>query len=527
MRSGTLVPNITEVELVCLGRVACSIEMRLKTCRALAICPSCGASSRKVHSRYVRRLADLPWDGVPVVIRLETRRFFCVEPDCRRKVFTELLPGTVARYSRRSCRSGEALRWLTLALGGRAGARLAERLGLLASRSTMLRELHDRRPAVPVVAPRVLGIDDWAWRKGHRYGTILCDLETRKVIDLLPDRDANSVAVWLQQHPGTEIISRDRGGIYAEAARRAAPHAVQVADRWHLLRNLSEALCRAIAPHHRLFSQAATTCRPKQPTPASVPVAPWSQRELAVQQANRQRRYERWEQVRELFLKAGASDQELARQLGIDHRTVKKFRSAAMYPEPKPRVRESIVDDHASYLDQRLREGCRSSTKLWRELQTQGFRGKANSVRYWLRQRRSYRTRATNPPQRPALRASPRQVVWLILKAVPSAKDLLEEVYRKSPEIGRVAELAVNFFRIFRERSVEALPSWLEAARGTALASFAAGLERDLDAVREAIRLPWSQGHVEGQVHRLKLIKRQMYGRAGFDLLRLRVLQQG
>jgi transposase len=450
-----------------------------------------------------------------------------VEPGCRRKVFTEPVPGTVARYGRRSCRSGEALRWLTLALGGRAGARLAERLGLLASRSTLLRELHHRRPHALAQGPRVLGIDDWAWRKGHRYGTILCDLETRKVVDLLPDRDANSVAAWLMQHTGMEIISRDRGGIYAEAARRAAPHAVQVADRWHVLRNLSEALYRAIAPHHRLFSQAAGARRPAESAPAPAPAAPWSRRELLVQQANRQRRYERWEQVRELFLKTRAPDQELARQLGIDHRTVKKFRCAEMYPEAKPRVRESIVDDHASYLDQRLKEGCRSSTRLWHELRKLGFRGQVNSVRYWLQQRRSYRTRAANPPQRPALRTSPRQVVWLILKATPSAKDMLEQVYQTSPEIGQLAELAQSFFRVFRERDLPALPAWLKAAQGTALAGFAAGLERDIDAVREALKLPWSQGHVEGQVHRLKLIKRQMYGRAGFDLLRLRVLQKG
>ncbi len=527
MRSGTLVPDIAEVELVVLGRVASAIEMRLKTCRVSAVCPACGSCSRKVHSRYVRRFADLPWDGVPVIIHLQTRRFFCVEPGCRRKVFTEALPGTVVRYGRRSCRSGEALRWLTLALGGRAGARLGERLGLLASRSTLLRELHHRRPQALVRAPRVLGIDDWAWRKGHRYGTILCDLETRKVVDLLPDRDTNTVAAWLRQHPGTEIISRDRGGIYAEAARRAAPHAVQIADRWHLLRNLSEALCRAIAPHHRLFSRSAKAVRPEQPLSAQAPIPPWSQRELLVQKANRQRRYERWGQVREIFLKTGASDQELARQLGIDHRIVKKFRTSDVYPEAKPRIRESIVDDHARYLDRRLKEGCRSSTRLWRELRELGFQGQVNSVRYWLRQRRNYRTRAANPPQRPALRASPRQIVWLILKAAPSAKDMLEEVYRKSPEIGRVAELATSFFRIFRERSLKELSAWLHAAYGTALESFAASLERDIDAVREALRMPWSQGHVEGQVHRLKLIKRQMYGRAGFDLLRLRVLQQG
>ena len=190
------------------------------------------------------------------------------------KVFIEPLPGTVARYSRRSRRSHEALCSLTLALGGRAGARLGERLGLLASRSTLLRELHHRRPSAPVQAPRVLGIDDWAWRKGHRYGTILCDLETRKVVDLLPGRNADTVAAWLRQHTGTEIISHDRGGIYAEAARRGAPQAVQVADRWHLLRNLSEALFRAIAPHHRLFSQVEKPADRMSPHPLQRPSHP-------------------------------------------------------------------------------------------------------------------------------------------------------------------------------------------------------------------------------------------------------------
>lgn len=250
---------------------------------------------------------------------------------------------------------------------------------------------------------------------------------------------------------------------------------MQVADRWHLLRNLSEALCRAIAPHHRLFSQAARSSRPEVPAPASVPIAPWSQRELLVQQANRQRRYERWEQVRELFLKTGAPDQELARQLGLDHRTGKKFRIAEVYPEAKPRVRESIVDDHASYFDQRLKQGCRSSTRLWRELRKLGFRGPGEQ-------------RALLAPAAPEL---PDQSC----KSTPTPGS----VYRKSPETGRIAELAKDCFRIFRERNLEALPAWLHAARGTALESFAARLERDIDAVREALRLPWSQGPVEGR----------------------------
>ena len=229
--------------------------MQLRARRSISTCPACGTASRRVHSHYQRKLADLPWEGLPVVILLQARKFFCVGDSCRRKIFTEPLPGTVARYARRSCRSSEALHWLTLALGGRAGARLARRLGLLACRSTLLRSLRHRMQPTAVTAPRVLGIDDWAWRKAHRYGTILCDLEAGKVVDLLPDREAATVAAWLQDHPGTEIVSRDRASAYAEATRRAAPQAVQIADRWHLMSNMSEALRTALEPHHRVLKR--------------------------------------------------------------------------------------------------------------------------------------------------------------------------------------------------------------------------------------------------------------------------------
>ena len=291
------------------------------------------------------------------------------------------------------------------------------------------------------------------------------------------------------------------------------------------LPSMSEALKNALDPHHRLLAQAGRADRTDEVTPAPVPAPPWSTRELLIQQQNRQRRYGRYQQVRAL-MGTGASKAEIARQMGLDHRTVRKFMHAEVFPEAQPRIRRCIVDPYAEYLDRRLLEGCRSPTRLWRELREQGFRGQENIVRYWLLRRRGYRHRAPAvPPQRPALRTSPRQTVWLILKETAAAQSYLEEVCRASPEISVLAQLGREFFRIVRNRDSTTLPDWLAAAKRSALSGFASRLERDQDAVLAALKLPWSNGQVEGQVHRLKLIKRQMYGRAGFDLLRLRVLQ--
>jgi len=214
--------------------------MMLRTLRPAVACPSCGTLSRRVHSRYLRAIADLPWEGVAVTIRLRTGRFFCADDGCMKRIFVEPLPQTVSRYGRRTCRSRQAL-------GGAAGARLARQLGLLVHRSTLLRVLRQRRSLAVPVTPRVLGIDDWASRKGRRYGTILCDLERGGVVDLLPDGERTTVENWLRLHPGIEIVSRDRDSTYSQAVRQAAPQAIQVADRWHLLRSCSETLRRSLA----------------------------------------------------------------------------------------------------------------------------------------------------------------------------------------------------------------------------------------------------------------------------------------
>lgn len=523
MRQGCLVPNIAEVTLVCLRPKDGAIEMQLRARRSISTCPACGTASRRVHSHYQRKLADLPWEGLPVVILLQARKFFCVGDSCRRKIFTEPLPGTVARYARRSCRSSEALHWLTLALGGRAGARLALRLGLLACRSTLLRSLRHRMQPTAVTAPRVLGIDDWAWRKAHRYGTILCDLEAGKVVDLLPDREAATLAAWLQDHPGTEIVSRDRASAYAEATRRAAPQAVQIADRWHLMRNMSEALRTALEPHHRVLKQAAQGSI--QGFIASAPpLLPSST--LSAKQQNRQRRYSLYEEMKALA-DGGTSQSDIARQLDLSLRTVQRWTRAGDFPERTPRSYPHSVDAYVRYLDQRLHQGCHNVSQLWRELRQQGYRGQLSSVWNWLHQHRGHTKRAPIfPSAKLSIRTSPQHTTWLILKEPPSAKAYLEELYRASPEIAALAHLGREFFRLVRSRDLAAWPQWLERAKHTALRSFASSLLRDQHAVEAALTLPWSNGPVEGHVHRLKLIKRQMYGRASFDLLRLRVLHQ-
>ncbi len=319
-------------------------------------------------------------------------------------------------------------------------------------------------------------------------------LESGKVIDLLPDREAGTVTAWLREHPGSEIVSRDRGGIYAQATRQAAPRAMQVADRWHLLRNLSEALKNALGPHHGLLTQTASST---QETLAVDPVAPpsvppW---EVRAREENRERRFRRYEEVRRLGT-TRAWYAAIGRQLDLDHPIVRKFLNADIFPEAQRSPRPGMVDPYADYLDQRLEQGQRNVSQLRRELREQGFTGQLNIVRRWLRCRRGYQpTSASAAPRKAPPRFSVRQTVWHILKQTPAAQGYLEQVYQASPEVSVTANLAIEFFRLIRQPDLKALTPWFEAAKTTALA-------RDRKAVEAALTLPWSQGQVEGHIHR-------------------------
>ncbi len=224
-----------------------------------ATCPLCGQVCTRVHSRYRRTLLDLPWQGMAVHFHLTVRRFRCLYSECSRHIFAERIPSVAACHGQKTTRLSEALLQLTWLTGGEAAARIARLLGLTLSPDSVLYRLkaagQNQRPLV--TAPRVLGVDDFAFRRGRVYGTILVDLEQHHPIDLLPDRETRTLENWLRSHPGVEILCRDRSPSYTEAATKGAPEAVQVADRWPLVKNLAEAITRFLDQHRTELRQAA------------------------------------------------------------------------------------------------------------------------------------------------------------------------------------------------------------------------------------------------------------------------------
>ncbi len=406
-----------------------------------------------------------------------------------------------------------------------------------------------RTPTVETNEVRVVGIDDWSWRRGQRYGTIIVDLERQRVLDLLPDRNVESVRAWLASHPQIEVVSRDRGANYVDGATQGAPQAVQVADRWHLYANLGEAVERFLlrsrirvpAVASPPYATSATSCPPGNlpsadpvgcanlPFRPSVSAGP---RRLQQSQACLIRRWELHRQIH-LLRSQGLSLHQITREIGLARNTVRKYARQMVppfAPEPTSRPRrDSVLDPYESYVQRRCREGCWNSTLLFKEITAQGYPGGKTTVKDYVRYLRLYPSGADVPHLRKnrAASTSPRELRWLLAR---QKEDLDEEQQAKlqrllevSSDVQRVHALLQNFHVMMRQKRNDMLDCWLEQAERsgiTEMRSFAYGARRDYSAVKAAIVLPWSQGQTEGQVNRLKTLKRNMYGRAGFDLLR-------
>jgi transposase len=526
------------------------VLLQLTAMAPTACCPCCMVPSSSVHSRYQRHLTDLPWGTRPVRIQLCVRKFVCHQPTCQRHIFTERLPALVGTYARKTSRLVSVLQAIGIALGGNAGARLAAQLRLPTSAAALLRLVRAALvPHTPTL--QAVGVDEWAWRRGHRYGTILVDLASHRVVDLLPDRSAASVAAWLAQHPTITVVCRDRSDLYADGIRRGAPEAVHVVDRFHLVHNLRQAL-EAVLIDRRPALQAAAVCTAIALTQADGPVPVvfmYRGRRQSPKPAPRREdtarppRHARWVAIYEAVHTCRAQGMPLAtisRQLGISRPTVYAYLRRETPPGPRRLQRRPsarVLTPYLPYLIRRWRESGANSRQLWREIRALGYTHSARTVGRFITQLRRAADAGQSPesqgspytrPQGPSARAVSFAMVCPAAKRLREAQAYVDQLCQVDAGIARAHALSQAFLTMVRERRGQDLEAWMAEATDSgieALARFARGLQEDLAAVTAGLTLEWSNGVNEGHVHRLKLVKRQGYGRAGFALLRQRVLR--
>jgi transposase len=477
-----------------------------------SVCPGCGKPSERVHSRYSRSLADLPVAGRRVRLIARVRRFYCDTVLCGRRIFAERFDSDLlAPWARRTSRLEHIVHHLALALGGRPAASFARRLMLPVSNDTLLRVVR-RRGRRPFVPPTVIGIDDWAWRRNQRYGTLVCDLERRRTIALLPDREPATAAAWLSDQPQISVIARDRGGGYAVAAAKALPLATQVADRWHLMENASRAFLDAVQKSMRQIRAAigAATIDPEL---------------LSAAERIQYEGYIRREEANVAILgmaKDGLSIKEIVRRTGHSRGLIRRIlrgqRSDVF------RVRESSLELFLPWLDAQWTAGERNGTLLWRQLKKQGFRGCLRVVTEWATRRRNADKADGALSRTPGARTIARLLTFERDRLSKSETVMVAAIEAGVPSLVEARGIIAAFQAMIRKRSLGLLDAWIESARSSIVASFVNGVVKDKAAVSAAITSSWSNGQTEGQITKLKLVKRQMYGRGKIDLLEARVV---
>ena len=478
------------------------IRLHLESVRSAVPCPDCGVLSARVHSRYQRKPQDLPWSAWPVQLVVHARTFFCDNQGCSGRIFTERFPGVLESYARKTTRLLDVL--LELVHGGSAenAARIGKRMGYKVSPDALLNLQRKEHFAFP--GTTVLGVDEFSMRRGQTYSTLLVDLERHQPIDVIEGREAAPLAKWLHDHPGISVLARDRAESYASAGRTAAPNAIQVADRFHLVKNVNDAL-KELLRSGRWILPAVEVGLAKESTQTGPPV------EARVQAEQKQPSVVKaalWEEVQERK-KQGQSTRAISWELRVHRETVRRYMEARSPPAYRRGLtRPTKLKQHLNYVMRRWNEGCHNARTLHRELSKRGYDGGYTQLKELVRPWRS------TQPDKPAVQSRVPLNQWLFLRPNHrlSSEEIqeLELVLEANPKLALGYHLKEEFQRIIAQHDAEALDGWIAKAALSALKPFqslAQGMVQEQDAIWNGLTRSWSTSQCEGQSCCVKLIK--------------------
>lgn len=468
MPTHPLFPLPQGLEITSVSESTEAVLVRVTSMRTSSLCPVCATPSSSIHSHYRRHPMDLPCVGRPIRVLLTVKKFFCRVPSCPRKLFTERIPEFIEPSSRLTTRLRTAVQDIGFASCGKGGERLSSKLGMGVTDTTLLRSLYLR--AVPVVGKvSVIGIDDWAWRKGQRYGSLLVNLETHQIIDLLPERSVESVVAWFALHPEIEVVSRDRGGTYVDGATQGAPLATQVCDRWHLCKNLGDAVEAFLIRKRVRIPEEVSACTEDR---GGEPLKPVEKEPLKLshrEELSRERlkkRQEVCQQAKDLHAQ-GWSIRAIARHLDRERKTIRKYLRVEGDWQPTPRQPgKSKLDPYRAYLLSRWEQGCQNGQWLLREIRAQGYDGCDTLLRAFVTQLRKQlpvktpsRGQASSPIR--TLPKTPRELRWFLAKhrdELSSEEQVdLDRLLQSSEKVRTLRSLLHQFLNMVRQRKHEKL----------------------------------------------------------------------
>jgi transposase len=512
-----LFPHLRGFRLLSIQRETDGLVLTCERVTRTARCPVCGTAAHRIHSRYERTVRDLSVQKVQVILHLHVRKFYCDHRKCQRRIFTERLPQVASPHGRFTFGLREFLGQLGREHGGASGANSAALSGIRVTPRAILRFMQTLALA-PISAPRIIGLDEWAWKRGQGYGAVVVDLEQSKPIALLADRSQPTVARGLRDHPTIQTVARDRSKEFAAAITEALPKAVHVADRWHLTKNLTQWLDKVVSARWKQLTKARDEAESLSEPPSPPTLSP--------RQSPGEARYQQMLALRQ----AGHSTASIARRLGVVPRTLQYWLTQKHGPYTQPRQpRENSLDRSSMrYLRERWEAGERNGTVLWQALKDQGYKG---SMRTVYRHLEKLREHSASLPPSPLDGATPAKIIgWLLARPETldqPTQEQLDQICQMDHQLALARELTHDFLDLVRHQSTEDLETWLKSARTSGIRqflSFASSIEQDKAAVLAGLTLPYSTGPVEGHINRLKLIKREAYGRAKLSYLQHRFL---